>query len=59
MLDRAAHEIQAELHALAGQHDSAADLLAHVHDTIGGLARPNRIVYVASLVDVPGHRTDR
>jgi len=36
-----------------------ADLQAHVHDTIGGLARPNRIVYVASLVDVPGHRLDR
>jgi AcrR family transcriptional regulator len=30
VLDRAAHEIQAELHALAGQHGSAADLLAHV-----------------------------
>jgi len=27
-----------------------------VHDTIGGLARPSRIVYVASLVDVPGYR---
>jgi len=36
-----------------------ADLLAHVHDTIGGLARPNRIVYVASLVDVPGYRIGR
>jgi AcrR family transcriptional regulator len=30
VLDRAAHVIQAELHALAGQHGSAADLLAHV-----------------------------
>ena len=36
-----------------------ADLLAHVHDTIGGLARPSRIVYVASLVDVPGYRIGR
>jgi acetyl-CoA synthetase len=26
-----------------------AELLAHVHDTIGGLARPSRIVYVESL----------
>ncbi|MCA1844663.1 MAG: AMP-binding protein [Actinobacteria bacterium] len=33
-----------------------ADLVAHVHDTIGGLARPSRIVYVDSLVDVPGFR---
>ena len=30
VLDRAAHGILAELHALAGQHGSAADLLAHV-----------------------------
>ena len=36
--------------------DVEADLRAHVHDTIGGLARPSRIVYVASLVDVPGYR---
>jgi acetyl-CoA synthetase len=33
-----------------------AELLAHVHDTIGGLARPSRIVYVDSLVNVPGFR---
>jgi len=33
-----------------------AELVAHVHDTIGGLARPSRIVYVGSLVDVPGFR---
>jgi AcrR family transcriptional regulator len=30
VLNRAAHGIQAELHALAGQHGSAADLLAHM-----------------------------
>jgi hypothetical protein len=30
--------------------------VAHVHDTIGGLARPSRIVYVESLTDVPGYR---
>jgi len=30
VLDRAARGIRAELHALAGQHGSAADLLAHV-----------------------------
>jgi acetyl-CoA synthetase len=35
------------------------DLLAHVHDTIGGLARPSRIVYVESLTDVPGYRLNR
>jgi acyl-coenzyme A synthetase/AMP-(fatty) acid ligase len=26
-----------------------AELVAHVHDTIGGLARPRRIVYVDAL----------
>ena len=29
--------------------DVDTELVAHVHDTIGGLARPSRIVYVESL----------
>ena len=35
VLDRAAHGIRAELHALAGQHGSAAELLAHVLSPAG------------------------
>jgi len=34
--------------------DVDAELLAHVHDTIGGLARPGRIVHVESLAAPPG-----
>jgi len=41
---------------VARSSEVEAELVAHVHDTIGGLARPSRIVYVDSLVDVPGFR---
>ena len=34
---------------VARSEDVDAELMAHVHDTIGGLARPNRIFHVDSL----------
>jgi acetyl-CoA synthetase len=38
---------------VAHRADVDAELVAHVHDTIGGLARPSRIVYVESLPPGP------
>jgi acetyl-CoA synthetase len=38
---------------VAPSDDVDAELVAHVHDTIGGLARPGRIVYVESLAAPP------
>jgi acetyl-CoA synthetase len=46
-------------HGIARSRKVEAELVAHVHDTIGGLARPSRIVYVESLTDVPGYRFKR
>ncbi|HZQ80257.1 MAG TPA: AMP-binding protein [Acidimicrobiia bacterium] len=34
---------------VAGRDDVDAELVAHIHDTIGGLARPSRIVHVDAL----------
>ena len=41
---------------VAPDADVDAELVAHVHDTIGGLARPSRIVHVESLPGEPAER---
>lgn len=38
---------------VAGRGDVDAELVAHIHDTIGGLARPSRIVHV-DVLPAPG-----
>jgi acetyl-CoA synthetase len=42
--------------AVGDGEDVDAELVAHIHDTIGGLARPSRIVHVESL-PTPGEST--